>query len=118
MTWVEKVMEACDSQKGWVSRPAIKAFLTKNHGYVDNGVNKNHLKKALAKFTKKGDSYKTPNTLRKGSKNAEKKAAAKAKAAARKQLSLKRATDLKLGTQEEETARGVKLRKGVALFLL
>ena len=76
MTWAENIIVACDSQKGWVSRAAIKSFLSKNNGFVDNAVSKNHLKKALAKFEKKGDSYKVPKSMRKSSKGAEKKAAA------------------------------------------
>ena len=59
MTWEEMVEAACDSNGNkWMSRQAIKGFLTKNHGYDDSPKCKANLKKALVKFEKKGDSYK------------------------------------------------------------
>ena len=65
MTYVDMVREACEAQKGkWCSRAMIKSYLTKNHGYVDNATNKNHLKKALPKFEKKGDSYRVSKAMK------------------------------------------------------
>ena len=88
MTYEQNIITAINSQKGWMSRPAIKTYLTANCGFVDTAVNKVHLKKALAKFEKKGDSYKVKKTQRKSNVNKEKIAARKAKAAAKK-LALK-----------------------------
>ena len=83
MTFEQNIISAIDSQKGWMSRPAIKTYLAKNCGFVDTPMNKVHLKKALAKFEKKGDSYKVQKTQRKSSGNKEKIAARKAKVAAK-----------------------------------
>ena len=77
MSWQEMVEAACDSvAPKFMSRAAIKSFLTKNNGFVETPTNKAHLKKALTKLDKKGDSFRK----RKSTKNTE---AAKAKKALR-----------------------------------
>ena len=89
MTWVEMVEEACPTvAPKFMSRPAIKSYLTEKHGYVDNAKSKNHLKNALAKLDKKGDSYRKKKSAGKSAeakaKLLAKKAAAKEKLAAKK----------------------------------
>ena len=91
------VEEACKANSNkFISRAAIKGFLSKNHGFVDNAVCKNNLKKALVKFEKKGDKFrmskemmasknKGANLAAKRAKAAAKKAAAKAKMAAKRE---------------------------------
>ena len=75
MTYVEMVEQCCNANAGkWSSRAMIKSYLTKNFGIVDNATTKVHLKKALTKFEKKGDSYKVSKTAKK-SANKEKLAA-------------------------------------------
>ena len=55
MTWVEMVEEACNSvAPKFMSRPAIKTYLMKKHAYVDNAMNKNHLKKAFGETRQEG----------------------------------------------------------------
>ena len=94
--YAEMVQAALESQSGkWMSRASIKSFLAKNHGYVDTPMNKSFLKKALAKFEKKGDSFRMGKNTKDAAKSkakaaikkeklAAKKAAAKAKMAAKK----------------------------------
>ena len=59
MTYVDMVEQACATKPGkFCSRAMIKSYLTANFGVVDNATTRNHLKKALTKFEKKGDSFK------------------------------------------------------------
>ena len=93
---VEAACEALSKRGGYVSRAQIKDFMQTHHGFVATPLAKNHLKKALAKFERKGDSYRISKEMRtaKGAKAkagasklrlAAKKAAAKTKLAAKKQ---------------------------------
>ena len=84
MSYVDMVEQACATKPGkFCSRAMIKSYLTANFGIVDNATSRNHLKKALTKFEKKGDSFKASKKDNK-EKLAAKKAAAKTKAAAKK----------------------------------
>ena len=86
MSWKEMVEAACDSvAPKFMSRMAIKAFLTKNNGFTDTPTNKVFLKKALSKLDKKGDSFRKKKSTKNTDALKAKKAAAKAKAAAKKQ---------------------------------
>ena len=86
MSYAEMIEAALGAQPGkWVSRASIKAYLAANHGYVDNATSKNHLKKALAKFERKGDSYKMSKALKAKKAAASKKGANKQKLAAKTQ---------------------------------
>ena len=58
MSYVDMVTQACASKPGkFCSRSMIKSFLTANFGIVESASSKAHLKKALTKFEKKGDSF-------------------------------------------------------------
>ena len=85
MTYTQMIEAALESQPGkWVSRSQIKTYMAKNFGYLDNATSKNHLKKALVKFERKGDSYKVSKALKAQKVAATKAAANKEKVAAKK----------------------------------
>ncbi|MEC7385736.1 MAG: histone H1/H5 family protein, partial [Planctomycetota bacterium] len=116
MTFEQNIISAIDSQKGWMSRPAIKTYLAKNCGFVDTPMNKVHLKKALAKFEKKGDSYKVKKTQRKTSVNKEQIAVRKAKIAAKKlALKQKKAAKKAALAAKKQAAKTKKLAKKAAI---
>ena len=73
MTYEDMITQACASVGGkFMSRSMIKTYLTKNFGYVDNATSKNHLKKALAKFERKGDSFRVSKAMKQKGASAEK----------------------------------------------
>ena len=85
MTYEQMVEKACETLGGkFMSRAQIKTYLTKNFGYVNSAIAKNALKKALAKFEKKGDSFRVSKAMKEKKAGANKKAAQKAAAEAKK----------------------------------
>ena len=106
MTWVEMVEEACSTvAPKFMSRMAIKSYLTEKHGYVDNAMSKNHLKNALTKLDKKGDSYRAKKKVtKKNSAEAKAKRAAKAAALKAKKAAKKAAVAAKKKAAKEKKA--------------
>ena len=85
MTWADKITKAIEGKKGWTSRAEIKKAISE---YDDSKKHRMYLSKALAKFEKKGDSYKVKKSKKKDNSKAKaRKAAAKARVAARKAAS-------------------------------
>ena len=64
-TYEQQVWNACEALgPKFCSRPQIKTFLKENFGFNDSAMAKFHLKKALAKFERKGDSYRITKEMR------------------------------------------------------
>ena len=81
MSYSDMVQKACDSvgRGKFASRPQIKSFLTAHYGYVDTGVARNALKKALQGFECKGQSFRVSKEMRDQKALAQKQAALRAK---------------------------------------
>jgi hypothetical protein len=80
-TYEQQVWKACEALgPKFLSRQQIKTFLKENFSYNDSAMAKLHLKKALAKFERKGDSYRITKEMRTKAGASAKTAAAKAKA--------------------------------------
>ena len=108
-SYVDMVEQACNANGGkFTSRAAIKSFLTKNFGIVDNATSKNHLKKALVKFEKKGDSYKVSKAQKSAKSAAKKEKLAAKKAAAKAKLADKKAKLAAKKTASKEKAAAKK----------
>ncbi|NRA43274.1 MAG: hypothetical protein HRU21_13375 [Pseudomonadales bacterium] len=79
ISYEDMVRKACESVSGkFISRAQIKSFLTATFGWVESPLTKNTLKKTLAKFERKGDSFRV-------SKDMKAKAAAAGKTVLKKQ---------------------------------
>ena len=116
MSYVDMVEQACATKPGkFCSRSMIKSYLTANFGIVDNAMSKNHLKKALAKFEKKGDSFKASKKAN-TEKLAAKKTAAKAKVAAKKAAAVakKQATKVKAAAKKAPAKKKAAPKKAAA----
>ena len=94
ISYVDMVAKACESNGNkFTSRAAIKTYLSANFGFNGSALQKANLKKALAKFEKKGDKFRKPKNMginkeaiaAKKAKMAEKKAASKAKLIAKRE---------------------------------
>ena len=77
ISYSEMVQKACESfgSGKFVSRPQIKRYLTANFGYVDNGVSRNALKKALQGLECKGQSFRISKEMKMQKAATQKKAA-------------------------------------------
>ena len=83
--YVEMVTKACESFNGkFASRQQIKKFLNESFGVVETPLMKVALKKALAKFERKKDSYRVSKEMKAAGAALVKKAANKEKLAAKK----------------------------------
>ena len=110
MTFEQMVTKACETVGNkFMSRSAIKGFLKENFGYSDSAMAKNALKKALAKFEKKGDSFRVSKAQKSSGVDAAKKAAAKAKLAEKKRIAAEKAKAKKLAAQVKKAAAKEKL---------
>ena len=110
MTFEQMVTKACETVGNkFMSRSAIKGFLKENFGYSDSAMAKNALKKALAKFEKKGDSFRVSKVQKSAGADAAKKAAAKAKIAEKKRIMAEKAKAKKLAAQVKKAALKEKL---------
>ena len=106
MTYEDMITQACASMGGkFMSRAMIKTYLTKNFGYVDSAMAKNHLKKALAKFERKGDSFRVSKAMKQKGAVAEKKKLAMEKAAAKKAAQKQKAAAKKAALAAKKQAK-------------
>ena len=102
-----KFDDVCNACESWATRPQIKAALAKNAGYVDSGVQKVHLKKALAKLDKhpKKDMWRAPKSRKNTEAQKAKVAARKARVAAKKQAAKDRKAAKKAASKAKKAAK-------------
>ena len=97
-----------------MSRAMIKTYLTKNFGYVDNNSAKVHLKKALAKFERKGDSFRVSKAMKQKGAAADKAKAQKAKAAEKKRAAAEKKRAATSAKKEKLAAKKAAAKERVA----
>ena len=108
-----KFDDVCNACESWATRPQIKAALAKNAGYVDSGVQKVHLKKALAKLDKhpKKDMWRAPKSRKNTEAQKAKVAARKARVAAKKQAAKDRKAAKKAASKAKKASKKKTVKK-------